>query len=381
MTSKTIISCEHSRKKALFIILLFLAGEAFAQGFVEKDVSLRHKDAQGREVVLAGTLTTPEGRAPRGGWPAMVLITGSGSQNRDEELLGHKPFEVIARYMAQQGVATLRCDDRGVGGSTGVYDDVTPFDFAADIEAEWQYLAHARHINSQKTGLLGHSEGGTLALMEAAENREVAFVVMLAGPGLTMRQTLLEQNADIFLQRGVPDSLVARRLDCMRDLFAATDSVVALRAAHPEDSSDRVKQLNLAFRPIIRRHAAGLDKEQKQLIGLTTQECYGWALTMASPYMQVMLNLDPADYIARLSCSLCAFNGDKDCQVNAGTNLARIEEVCDQHDITCCTTIFIQMNHLFQKCSTGAVEEYQSLGQSPDNLVLERLSAWLEKIL
>lgn len=381
MTSKTIISCEHSRKKALLLILLFLAGEAFAQGFVEKDVSLRHKDAQGREVVLAGTLTTPEGRAPRGGWPAMVLITGSGSQNRDEELLGHKPFEVIAHYMARHGVATLRCDDRGVGGSTGVYDDVSPFDLAADIEAEWKYLAHARRINAQKVGLLGHSEGGTLALIEAAENKDVAFVVMLAGPALTMRQTLLEQNRDIFLQRGVADSLVSRRLACMRDLFAATDSVVAYRAAHPDDSIDRVKQLNLAFRPIFKRYNADLTKEQKQLIGLTTQECYGWALTMASPYMQVMLNLDPADYIARLGCSLCAFNGAKDCQVSAATNLARIEEVCEQHDITCCTTTFMQMNHLFQKCETGAVEEYQSLGQSPDNLVLEALSAWIEKIL
>lgn len=381
MTSKTIISCEHSRKKALLLILLFLAGEAFAQGFVEKDVSLRHKDAQGREVVLAGTLTTPEGRAPRGGWPAMVLITGSGSQNRDEELLGHKPFEVIAHYMAQQGVATLRCDDRGVGGSTGVYDDVTPFDFAADIEAEWQYLAHARHINSQKTGLLGHSEGGTLALMEAAENREVAFVVLLAGPGLTMRQSLLEQNMAIFLQRGVADSLVSRRLACMRDLFAATDSVVAYRAAHPEDSTDHVKQFNLAFRPIFKRHNAGLTKEQSRLVGLTTQECYGWALTMASPYMQVMLSLDPADYIARLGCPLCAFNGAKDCQVSAGTNLARIEEACEKHGLACRTATFMQMNHLFQKCETGAVEEYESLGQSPDNKVLESLSAWLKEIL
>lgn len=368
-------------KKALFIILLFLAGEAFAQGFVEKDVSLRHKDAQGRKVVLAGTLTTPEGKAPRGGWPAMVLVTGSGSQNRDEELMGHKPFQVIAHYMAQQGVATLRCDDRGVGGSTGVYDDVTPFDLVADLEAEWQYLAHARHINSQKTGILGHSEGGTLAVIEAAENKDVAFVVMLAGPALTMRQTLLEQNMAIFLQRGVADSLVSRRLACMRDLFSATDSVVAYRAAHPEDSTDRVKQFNRAFRPIIKRHNAGLTKEQKQLIGLTTQECYGWALTMAMPYMQAMLNLDPADYIARLGCPLGAFNGEKDCQVSAGTNLARIEEVCREHGIESRTTTMMQMNHLFQKCETGAVEEYQSLGQAPDNLLLESLSAWLKEIL
>lgn len=366
-------------KSFIAICLLFLLTlPAWGQGMVEKEVTLQFKDAQGRKVTLAGTFTTPAGKAPKGGWPAVVFVTGSGPENRDEEVFGFKPFQVIAHRLAQDGVASLRCDDRGVGGSTGVFDDVTPYDLAADVSRQWTWLRGRRHINANKVGLIGHSEGGLLALMAAADQPKVACVLMLAGPGNTMRKTLMDQNQAIFSLRGVPDSLVARRLAFMQDVFHAVDSIGALRAAHPADSIPLVKEFNLTFRQLVKHHNADLTKEQKQLVGLTGPECYSWAMIMAQPYMMSILNLDPADYIVRLHCRLGAYNGSLDCQVDADSNLNRIKLVCKENGIPFVVNFIKQHNHLFQKCETGAVEEYERLGQAPSEQVLEYISHFIQ---
>ena len=356
------------------VILLLALMPMLAAAQKEKEVTIVRTDNQGRKVTLAGTLTTPEGRAPRGGWPAMVLITGSGQQNRDEEIFGHKPFLVIAQYMAAHGIATLRCDDRGVGGSNGLFADVTPYDFAADAKAEWQFLRKQRHINADSVGLLGHSEGGMLATMVAAEEKEVAFVVLMAAPGSTMRQTLLMQNMDIFKLRGVPDSLISRRLAFMRDAFDATDSVAAA------DTANLVKRLTTTFRALKDRHTVGLDKEQKAAAGLNNMECYGWATTMAQPYMRASLNINPCDYIARMRSPLLALGGNKDCQVNAGYNLGKIFQACEAAGIKHWNKSFSRMNHLFQTCNTGSTDEYATLGQSPEEMVLEAIQIWIEEL-
>lgn len=357
-------------KRFVLLMLLLLPG-LLCLARKEKDVVVRHKDAQGREIALAGTLTMPEGKAPRGGWPAMVLITGSGAQNRDEEVFGHRPFEVIAGYMAEHGVATLRCDDRGVGGSTGAFDDVTPYDLAADVEAQWQWLAKAKGVNAEKVGLLGHSEGGVLAPMVAARNGRVAFVVMLAGPGVDMRQTLLDQNQRIFALKGVDDTLIARRLDFMRDAFDATDSIAKA------DTAQLVKRLTMHFRTLKDLHTQGLAREQKQSIGLTNSECYGWGLTMAQPYMLEMMRIDPRDYLTQLTCPLLALNGDLDCQVDAQSNLLAVQKAREGMPYDWGVHLCTGMNHLFQQCQTGAVSEYEALGQAPSNEVLQYIAEWL----
>lgn len=337
----------------------------------EEVVVIRHQDAQGRGVALAGTLTVPDGKAPRGGWPAMVLITGSGPQNRDEELVGHKPFKVIAEYMAHQGVATLRCDDRGVGGSDGAFADVVPQDLVDDILAQWDWLSNNKKINRKKIGLLGHSEGGLLAPMAAVKTPKVAFVVMMAGPGLPMRQTLLGQNMKIFQLNGVTDTLVERRLAFMRQAFDAADSIAQA------DTAQLVKRMNLHFRKLKDSQTQGLTKEQKQSIGLTTAECYGWALTMAQPYMLEMMRIDPRDYLTQLTCPLLALNGDLDCQVDAQSNLLAVQKAREGKPYDWGVHLCTGMNHLFQQCQTGAVSEYEALGQAPSNEVLQYIAEWL----
>ena len=360
---------------------LLLVSVMFAQSFTEHEEVFALKDAQGREYVLAGTLTVPQASQPKEGFPAVVLVTGSGLENRDEEILGHRPFKVIAEYLSEQGFVVLRCDDRGIGGSTGLFDDVTPHDLAQDVNALVSALRKKPFVDAKKVGIVGHSEGGLLAAMVAAKDPKVGFVVMLAGPGKTMKQTLLEQNYEIFHLQGVPDSLINIRLAFMRDAFTTIDSVAEYRASHPEDSTDRVKQLNKALLPLMKRHNKDLTKEQKQQVGLTTMECYGWALQMSQPYVGVSLNLDPLEYIAKMKCPLMAMNGSLDCQVNAGTHLSAIERVCEQKGINAETVTLMNMNHLFQECKTGAVEEYAELGQSPALKALEILAKWLQKVV
>lgn len=359
---------------------MFHHGGLKAQGFTEREVILPIVQDGGRDtMVLAGTLTMPTG--VEGEVPAVILITGSGAQNRDEELMGHKPFKVIAEYLSARGYAVLRCDDRGVGGSTGDMVHATTLDFASDVEHQVEYLqsqASGLGIDPKRIFLFGHSEGATVAAIASAGRRDspnpVAGVAMLGGAGMDGRRTLLQQNGVIFALRGVADSLVARRLACMSDLFAVCDTI------RLDAGADTVKTLNLAFRPLFKKHGAGLTKEQKRVVGLTNTECYGWALSMATPWMWTFLRLDPAEYIAKMGCPLLAIGGEKDCQVLPGVNLPAIAQVCKENGVPCQTMLMKGLNHLGQQCETGAVEEYVNPEQAPDDRVLEALVQWLGSI-
>ena len=370
---------EVKRLLTLAAVLLLCMGLR-AQSFTEQEVNLQIvKEPEHDTMQLAGTLTMPTG--VEGKVPAVILITGSGAQNRDEELMGHRPFKVIAEYLSARGYAVLRCDDRGVGGSTGDMAHATTLDFAQDVEHQVLYLQSLRSdlgIDPDRIFLFGHSEGATVAAIVAAENRNrlhpVAGVAMLGGAAVDGREILLQQNKEIFRLRGVADSLIQRRLACMRDLFNVCDTLFLGKDA------DTVKTLNLAFRPLFKKHSEGLTKEQKQLIGLTSGECYGWALTVASPWMTTFLTLNPADYIAKMRCPLLAIGGEKDCQVPAVENLRAIADVCQRNNLIYNVTLLTDINHLGQVCTTGSVDEYSTLGQAPDDKVLENLLNWLDTI-
>lgn len=359
--------------------LLLLGLGARAQSFTEKEVNLQIvKEDEHDTMQLAGTLTMPTN--PREKVPAVVLITGSGAQNRDEELMGHRPFKVIAEYLSARGYAVLRCDDRGVGGSTGDMAHATTLHFASDVEHQLMYLQSSQanlNIDPDRIFLFGHSEGATVAAIVAAENRHtlhpVAGVAMMGGAGVDGKTLLLQQNAEIFRLRGLPDSLVERRLACMRELFAVYDTLVLGK------DTDTVKTLNMAFRPLFKKHSEGLTKEQKQQIGLTGGECYGWALTMATPWMRTFVTLDPAKYIALLRCPLLAIGGEKDCQVPVA-NLSAIEQVCRENRVPCTIVPLEGVNHLGQMCLTGSPDEYATLGQAPDDKVLGALIQWLGSV-
>ena len=362
------------KRAFVLLLLLVLTGGMRAQTFTEQDFSLDLVNAERHDSMrIAGTLTMPDG--VEGQVPAVILITGSGAQNRDEELMGHKPFKVIAEYLSARGYAVLRCDDRGVGESTGDMAHATTLDFAQDVEYQLDYLLMKPELfDPQRLFLFGHSEGAVVAAIVAARRKEVAGVAMLGGAGADGKTILLQQNEVLFRLRGVADSLIERRLACMRDLFAVSDTLFLGKDA------DTVKTINLAFRPIFKKYSAGLTKEQKQQCGLTNTECYGWALAMATPWMRTFLTLNPADYIAKMQCPLLAIGGEKDCQVLAEANLSAIKRVCKKNRVKCSIVQLKDINHLGQVCQTGAVEEYATLGQAPDNRVLESLANWLDSL-
>ena len=362
------------KRAFVLLLLLVLTGGMRAQTFTEQDFSLDLVNAERHDSMrIAGTLTMPDG--VEGQVPAVILITGSGAQNRDEELMGHKPFKVIAEYLSARGYAVLRCDDRGVGESTGDMAHATTLDFAQDVEYQLDYLLMKPELfDPQRLFLFGHSEGAVVAAIVAARRKEVAGVAMLGGAGADGKTILLQQNEVLFRLRGVADSLIERRLACMRDLFAVSDTLFLGKDA------DTVKTINLAFRPIFKKYSAGLTKEQKQQCGLTNTECYGWALAMATPWMRTFLTLNPADYIAKMQCPLLAIGGEKDCQVLAEANLSAIKRVCKKNRVKCSIVQLKDINHLGQVCQTGAVEEYATLGQAPYNRVLECLANWLDSL-
>ena len=362
------------KRAFVLLLLLVLTGGMRAQTFTEQDFSLDVVNAERHDTMrIAGTLTMPDG--VEGQVPAVILITGSGAQNRDEELMGHKPFKVIAEYLSARGYAVLRCDDRGVGKSTGDMAHATTLDFAQDVEYQLDYLLMKPDLfDPQRLFLFGHSEGAVVAAIVAARRKEVAGVAMLGGSGVDGRTVWMQQNEAAFRLRGLADSLVERRLACMRDLFAVCDTLFLGQGV------DTVKTLNMAFRPLFKQHAAGLTKEQKQQCGLTNTECYGWALAMATPWMRTFLTLNPADYIAKMRCPLLAIGGEKDCQVLAEANLSAIKRVCKINRVKCSIVQLKDINHLGQVCQTGAVEEYATLGQAPDNRVLESLANWLDSL-
>ena len=322
--------------------------------YSEHEVTIERRKA---DITLAGTLTIPEGKGP---FPAVVLVSGSGQQNRDEELLGHKPFLVLADHLARNGIAVLRYDDRGVGGSKGDVAKATTLDFADDAEAVFDFLRKQKNIDAGRVGIIGHSEGGTIAPVVASRNSKVAFIVLLAGPGGTGADILLQQNERIFQLDSVPQPLIERRLAMMRTLFAAMDTL-------PVDRYERfvINQCE--------KHSEGLTADQRKQIGLRRADAISLASQMQLPWMRTFVKLNSADYLRRTRCPILAVNGDRDCQV-LPINLQAIADAA-QSPLT--TLLMPGLNHLMQHCTTGAASEYMLIEETIAPEVLEAVADWI----
>ena len=320
--------------------------------FDEETVTADYTDSQGNKVHLEGTLTFPK---TGGKYPTLVLVSGSGQQNRDEEIFQHKPFLVIADYLASRGIAVLRYDDRGVGASTGALDNADTRLFAEDAEAMFNAVKDNPRVDAKRLGIGGHSEGGAIAPMVAARNKDVKFVFMLAGQGCTGLDVMLQQNEAIYRASGVSDSLVAIRIACLRELFSM-----------PVGSSQK------EYKNVLARHTSGLSKEQIDSIGLGRGTAAAIKQQLDSRWMQTFLTLDPAEYLPKVTCPVLALNGSKDCQVLNVPNLKRIHELCPDAD---CYTLR-GLNHLFQHCTTGLPDEYILIEETISEDVMEKIANW-----
>jgi pimeloyl-ACP methyl ester carboxylesterase len=306
-------------------------------------------------VHLAGTLTLPQGKGP---FPAAILITGSGQQDRDETLLGHKPFWVIADYLSRRGIAVLRVDDRGTGKSTGDVARATSEDFASDSNAAFAYLRTRPEIRPSAIGFIGHSEGGMIGPIAMASNKDAAFLVMLAGPGTNPVKLLLAQRRLI----GAMTGLSQAEMDKAEPVLAAMYNAIA---------AARTFEDGLAAARAI------LTPEALTAIGAPAATDPRIVLArIGTPWFRYFLRYDPVPNLRAIRVPVLALNGSLDRQVPAKENLAAIRAALkDNPDAT--VIELPGLNHLFQTAKTGAVGEYAEIEETIAPAALERMSSWI----
>lgn len=304
---------------------------------------------------LAGTLTLP---SKDGTYPAVILISGSGQQNRDEEILDHKPFLIISDYLTRNGIAVLRYDDRGVGKSKGNFKNATTFDFAQDAESALEYLKTRKEINKKQIGLIGHSEGGIIAPMIAARNKSVSYIILLAGSVLPGDQILLMQQKLIATANGVSQKEIESTEKINKKIF----ELVKQSSNYDQLKKDLNKTLHDFFNDSTNSIPKGLNKNQ--FIAMQVSQ-------ISTDWMQYFIKHDPAINLSKVKCPTLAMNGKKDLQVPAADNLNTLKEIFNKSgntDLLCIE--YENLNHLFQECKTGSPSEYGEIEQtfSPDAL-------------
>jgi uncharacterized protein len=316
--------------------------------YKEEDVTYTNKSAG---VTLAATLTIPAGKGP---FPAVLLITGSGPQDRDETLLGHKPFLVLSDYLTRRGIAVLRADDRGFAKSTGMFSTATTADFATDAEAGVAYLKSRPEV-AGPIGLVGHSEGGIIAPMVAARNPDVAFIVMMAGSGVRGDELLVMQGALISEASGVPHEAVEK---------SAVTERKALEVVKQETDADVTA------------------KKLRELLGTTIPEAQldAQIKQITSPWFRYFLVYDPAPALMKVKCPVLAINGDKDLQVPPKQNLPAIRKALqDGGNKNFEVDELAGLNHLFQTAKTGSPAEYAEIEETISPVALEKIAVWIAK--
>ena len=328
--------------------------------YKEEEVTYENKDAG---ISLAGTLTLPSGDAP---FPAVLLITGSGPQDRNETVFGHRPFLVLADYLTRQDIAVLRVDDRGVGESTGDFSRATSEDFASDVLAGVEYLKTCKEIDPTKIGLIGHSEGGIIDPMVAVKSSDVAFIVLMAGTGLTGEEILYLQGALIARAMGISEEDIVKNRQNNEKIFSLIKEV--------EDE----KIIEEKLRQMFMADWEKMSEEEKKAIGDPEVYLKVQLQSLLSPWFKFFLTYDPKPTLSKVKCPVLAINGEKDLQVPSKENLSAIEEALitgGNKNFT--VKEFPGLNHLFQNTQTGLPAEYAKIEETISPEVLKIISDWV----
>ena len=358
-----------------FLLLLSCAGFSVASGGQGVDAALAGQVASevSSEVVvdgpsgnkLAGTFLLREGASPAHRVPAVVFITGSGLQDRDETIFGHKPFRAIATTLAQAGIASIRCDDRGFGKSTGNGKLATTFDFLEDAKAHVAWLRSRPEIDPKQIGVVGHSEGGLIGLlMSQAPDTAVNFAVLLAPPGISGGEILVGQSADMFTKMKVEPIQLAFTLEKHRQLI---DAVVA--------NADEAT-LTLAMRALVDAQLDCVAKPKPPEATIESTVKQGLA-QVSSPWMRTFIALDPAPAIRHISVPMLILFGERDVQVSPARNLPPYQDGILACPLKPVIVIVPKANHLFQPARTGMPDEYAAIKVEIDPEVLKKISDWV----
>ena len=324
--------------------------------FPYSTVQLKFENQQAG-VTLAGTLFLPAGKPVA----AVVTVSGSGPQDRDETLFGHKPFLVLGDALARRGIAVLRYDDRGVGESTGKQQGATSTDFAGDALAALACVVAKTGLPVSKVGIVGHSEGGLIGPMLAADHPDaLGFVVALAGPGVSGADILTEQSVTLLRSAGVAEKpLAARRAFGERVAQAAREN----------------KPAKFALAMVAAAVEAGkeLTPAERDAAGIGPTGVLALLAALSDPWQKAFLTTDPADYLKRVNCPLLMLFGGKDIQVDAAINSRAAKLACPAAVVD----TFPNLNHLFQPATTGALKEYGIIETTIDPAVLTRIGDWV----
>lgn len=293
---------------------------------------------------LSGTLTSPSGPIKS----VAILLSGSGPTTRDADVFGHKVFAVLADQLTRQNIAVLRYDDRGVAESSGDYSSATSKDFASDANAAYQFLASNSKFKNSNIGFIGHSEGGLIGAIAAAENPNVDFFVSLAGPGTTGAQIVIDQSFYIQKLRGIAKNVLEKDDKTQREIIGAIEKGITEKA----------------LVALLLKHEIPAAQAKAQ------------AKQMTSPWFEYFLQTDPKKYLSQLDMPVLALNGELDAQVLANKNIAGIKQAVNPAKLT--TKVYLGLNHLFQPATTGLPEEYSEIDITFSEQVSIDISQWIK---
>ena len=329
--------------------------------YYSEDITFENKKAG---INLAGTLTLPK---KDGVFPVVILISGSGPQNRDEELLGHKPFLVLSDYLTKNGIAVLRFDDRGTALSKGDFKTATSADFATDVEAGIDYLKTRKEINKKKIGLIGHSEGGLIAPMVASKSKDVSFIVLLAGTGIKGDKLLLLQQKLIGKASGISDDDLQK------------SELINRKAFDIVNKSNNLEQLRTDLTKYIKQQLKDNPNAEKPS-GMGDDDFVNLQVKqIANPWMQYLIKYNPAPTLEKVKCPVLAINGGKDLQVPPKENLDAIKKALTKgRNKNIKTKELPNLNHLFQECKTGSPSEYAKIEQTFSPIALIEILKWVK---
>jgi len=330
--------------------------------YYSEEVTFPNKKAG---VNLSGTLTLPK---KEGVYPVVILISGSGPQNRDEELLGHKPFLVLADYLTRNGIGVLRYDDRGTAASTGDFKTATTQDFASDVEAALAFLMKKKGVNKKKIGLAGHSEGGIIAPIVAAQSKNVAFIVLLAGTGIPGDELLLLQQELIGRVSGESEENLKLGKQENTELFEIIKK---------SNDIEQIKKDLTTHMLVSLKENPDAGKPE----GIADEEYVNYTVEqIATPWMIYFIKYNPAIILEKVKCPVMAINGSKDLQVPPKENLSAIQTALAKggnHKVT--AKELPNLNHLFQECETGSPSEYSEIEQTFSPAALELVLNWIQE--
>ncbi|MEP6570523.1 MAG: alpha/beta hydrolase [Acidobacteriota bacterium] len=322
--------------------------------YKEEEVSYENRQDG---VKLAATLTLPSGSGP---FPAVVLITGSGSQDRNESLLSHQPFLVLADYLTRRGIAVLRADDRGMGGTSKGGPNDTTENYAADALAGVEFLKGRKEINARQIGLIGHSEGGMAAPMAAAKSNDVAFIVLMAGPGIPGKKLLTMQIG-----------LIASA-ECGKQVELSLAEGEKLMTTVMQEKDDAVAKQKLHEAAVKRAEAA------KKKIDAELSTADAQSVVWATPWFRYFLSYDPRPTLMKVHVPVLAINGEKDLQVPPKEDLEAIEQALKNSGNRDYKTVLLpNLNHLFQTTKTGAPSEYAEIEETLAPIALQTIGDWI----